>query len=89
MHENEVSKWKEDEDVFLETHNFPIMLEQVKKQSFVTFVGVPGSGKAPLSATLHLYFRKKGMKFYQLETYETWKLSTIQRNHKFLLLTMY
>lgn len=45
MHENEVSKWKEDENVFLETHNFPNMLEQVKKQSFVTFVGVPGSGK--------------------------------------------
>lgn len=31
MHENEVSKWKEDGNVFLETPNFPNMLEQVKK----------------------------------------------------------
>lgn len=89
MHENEVSKWKEDENVFLETHNFPIMLEQVKKQSFVTIVGVPGSGKTATVRHIALILQKEGYEIYQLETYETWKLFAIQRNHKFLLLTMY
>lgn len=58
MHENEVSKWKEDENVFLETHNFPNMLEQVKKQSFVTFVGVPGSGKTATVRHIALILQK-------------------------------
>lgn len=48
MNENEISKWKEDETIFLETHNFPAMLEQVRKQSFVT-----AREKQSLPATLH------------------------------------
>lgn len=41
----EISTWVEDDDVFLESHNFQAILEQVKLQSYITFVGVPGSGK--------------------------------------------
>lgn len=50
MHNEDISKWKEDDNFFLETHNFPTMLEKVRNQSFVTFVGAPGAGK---SATAH------------------------------------
>ncbi|XP_062618219.1 uncharacterized protein LOC134279820 [Saccostrea cucullata] len=42
--------WKEEDSVFNETHNFPAMLDKVRTQSYMTFVGVPGSGK---SATIH------------------------------------
>lgn len=44
------------------THNFPIMLEQVEIQSFVTFVGVQGLGK---TATVHhtaFILQKEGYK---------------------------
>ncbi|XP_062614475.1 uncharacterized protein LOC134276216 [Saccostrea cucullata] len=40
---------KEDE-VYSETHTFQEMLNKVKRQPYMTFVGVPGSGK---SATIH------------------------------------
>lgn len=58
--EYEISKWKEDESVFLETHNFPAMLEQVRKQSFVTIVGVPGSGKTVTARHIALILQTEG-----------------------------
>lgn len=45
MYEIDISKWKEDDTFFVETHSFHAMLDTVRKQSYVTFVGVPGSGK--------------------------------------------
>lgn len=60
MHESEISKWKEDETIFLETHNFPAMLEQVRKQSFVTIVGVPGSGKTVTARHIALILQTEG-----------------------------
>lgn len=45
MYEKDTSKWRDDDKVFIEIHNFPAMLEKVRNHSFVTFVGVPGSGK--------------------------------------------
>ncbi|XP_062566011.1 uncharacterized protein LOC134228370 [Saccostrea cucullata] len=43
-------KWKDDDSYYQETHSFPSMMERVKSQHYVTFVGVSGSGK---SATAH------------------------------------
>lgn len=31
--------------LFVEIHNFQAFLDQVRKQTHITFVGVPGSGK--------------------------------------------
>lgn len=45
MYEIYISKWKVDVTFFVETHSFWAMLDTIKKQSYVTFVGVPGSGK--------------------------------------------
>lgn len=50
MYDNDILEWKNDDKRFFETHNFPAMLQRVKNQPFVTFVGSPGSGK---SATVH------------------------------------
>lgn len=45
MYEIDISKWKVDVTFFVETHSFWAMLDTIRKQSYVTFVGVPGSGK--------------------------------------------
>lgn len=60
MYERDISKWKEDDDVFFETHNFPVMLDQVRKQPYVTFVGVPGSGKTATARHIALILQKEG-----------------------------
>lgn len=48
--ENDVSPWKKDDSAYFETRNFQAMLQRVKDQPYITFVGTPGSGK---SATVH------------------------------------
>lgn len=45
VYERDITKWIKEDNDFLETHNFPAMLEQVRNQPYVTFVKVPGSGK--------------------------------------------
>ncbi|XP_062574496.1 uncharacterized protein LOC134236343 [Saccostrea cucullata] len=50
IHSKKVLQWKKDDEVFIETHNFHAMLDKVRNQPYMTFVGVPGSGK---SATIH------------------------------------
>ncbi|XP_062580391.1 uncharacterized protein LOC134242335 [Saccostrea cucullata] len=43
-------RWEKDDGVYSESHSFSAMLVKVRKQPYMTFVGVPGSGK---SATIH------------------------------------
>ncbi|XP_062597965.1 uncharacterized protein LOC134259396 [Saccostrea cucullata] len=60
LHERQVIKWREEDDVYSETHTFQVMLNKVRRQPYMTFVGVPGSGK---SATIHhiaLILQKEG-----------------------------
>lgn len=45
LYERDLSSWKTDDCLCVETQNFPSMLDQVRKQTYVTFFGVPGSGK--------------------------------------------
>lgn len=39
MYEIYISKWKVDDTFFVETHSFQAMLDTIRKQSYVTFVG--------------------------------------------------
>lgn len=65
-----LTEWEENDALYVELHNFPAILKSVKKQSFVTFVGSPGSGK---SATAHhVAFALKA------EEYEVLKVHNLQ-----------
>lgn len=55
-----ISKWKDDEKVFLETHNFEAMLKKVRNQPYVTFVGAPGSGKTATARHIALILQQEG-----------------------------
>ncbi|XP_056016410.1 uncharacterized protein LOC130046632 [Ostrea edulis] len=46
----EVQRWREEDKLYYETHSFPSVMQKVRNQPYVAFVGVPGSGK---SATAH------------------------------------
>ncbi|XP_052691399.1 uncharacterized protein LOC128169278 [Crassostrea angulata] len=59
IYEKDVLKWKEDDSFFVETHNFQAMLNQVRQQPFVTFVGVPGSGKTATARHIALLLQEK------------------------------
>ncbi|XP_056008710.1 uncharacterized protein LOC125661395 isoform X2 [Ostrea edulis] len=48
--DSDVQKWREEDKFYYETHSFPLVMQKVRNQPCVTFVGVPGSGK---SATAH------------------------------------
>nr|XP_034322543.1 uncharacterized protein LOC117688541 [Crassostrea gigas] len=58
--DREVSSWKEDDKVFLETHNFPAMFNRVVDKTYVTFVGVPGSGKSVTARHIALKLQEEG-----------------------------
>lgn len=60
LYERDLANWKKDDSLFVETHNFPEMLEQVRKQTYVTFVGVPGSGKTVIVRHIALILEKEG-----------------------------
>lgn len=60
VYERDISKWIEEDNIFLETHNFPAMLNQVRNQQYVTFVGVPGSGKTATVRHIALILQKEG-----------------------------
>nr|XP_034321965.1 uncharacterized protein LOC105336698 isoform X2 [Crassostrea gigas] len=57
----DISKWKEDDKVFFETHSFSSMLEKVKSQPYVMFVGVPGSGKTATARHIALVLQGEGL----------------------------
>lgn len=58
--EKEISKWRENDKVYVETHNFQAMLEKVRTQPFVTFVGIPGSGKTATARHIALILQEEG-----------------------------
>lgn len=60
LYERDLSSWKKDDCMFVETHNFPSLLEQVRKQTYVTFIGVPGSGKTATARHIALILQKEG-----------------------------
>lgn len=60
QNDKEVSTWKKEDFLFVESHNFQSMLDQVKEQPYVTFVGVPGSGKTATTRHIALILQKDG-----------------------------
>lgn len=60
MHDIDISKWKEDDRFFVELQFFPTVLDQVRKQSYVVFVGVQGSGKTATVRHIALLLQKEG-----------------------------
>lgn len=65
------------------------MLEQVEIQSFVTFVGVPGSGKTATVRHIAFILQKEGYKILPLRDIRNMESFCNPKNHIFLLLTMY
>lgn len=55
----DISGWKEDDKLFLETHNFHAMFEKVKNQAYVMFIGVPGSGKTATARHIALKLQEE------------------------------
>ncbi|XP_052693511.1 uncharacterized protein LOC128171769 [Crassostrea angulata] len=60
LYKRDSLRWEEDDKVFLETHNFPVMLNQVRNQPYITFVGAPGSGKTATARHIALKLQKEG-----------------------------
>lgn len=60
QYEEAISEWKENDNYFFEPHNFQSMFEQVINQTFVTFVGVPGSGKTATMRHIALKLQAEG-----------------------------
>lgn len=58
--EETISEWKIDDNYYFETHNFQKMFQQVKNQTFVTIVGVPGSGKTATVRHIALKLQAEG-----------------------------
>ncbi|XP_056001101.1 uncharacterized protein LOC125653288 isoform X2 [Ostrea edulis] len=58
----DVQKWKEEDKLYYETHSFPSMMEKVRNQPYVTFVGVPGSGKSATANHIALKLQEEGYK---------------------------
>lgn len=70
MNKSHFLKWIEDDKVFVETHNFPAMLEKVKSQPFVTFMGVQGSGKTATVRHLALKLQTEEYEILQIQNIE-------------------
>lgn len=68
MYEKDTTKWRDDDKVFIEIHNFPAMLEQVRNHSFVTFVGVPGSGKTSTARHIALILQREGYQILPIKS---------------------
>uniref|UniRef100_A0A8W8NWI5 DZIP3-like HEPN domain-containing protein n=1 Tax=Magallana gigas TaxID=29159 RepID=A0A8W8NWI5_MAGGI len=60
LYKRDSLRWENDDRVFLETHNFPVMLDQVRNQPYITFVGAPGSGKTAMARHIALKLQKEG-----------------------------
>lgn len=60
MFRQDIARWKEDDKLFVESHSFPYMLVKARNQPFLTFVGVPGSGKTATARHIALILQKEG-----------------------------
>lgn len=90
IYEIDISRWKEEDDNdFVETHNFKAMLKKVKQQSHVIFVGVPGSGKTATVRHIALLLQREGYDIYQLKKLNASKLTVIQKIRKCLFWMMH
>ncbi|XP_056001178.1 uncharacterized protein LOC125656335 [Ostrea edulis] len=56
----DIQKWIEEDKLYNETHSFPSMMEKVRNQPCVTFVGVPGSGKSATAQHIALKLQAEG-----------------------------
>lgn len=56
----DTSGWRDDDKLFLETHNFQTMIEKVKNQPYFMFIGVPGSGKTATARHIALKLQEDG-----------------------------
>lgn len=60
MNKTDSMKWRKEDEVFLETHNFKTIEKQVLEQTYVMFVGAPGSGKSATVRHIALKLQNKG-----------------------------
>ncbi|XP_056006706.1 uncharacterized protein LOC125658404 [Ostrea edulis] len=56
----DVQKWREEDKLYYETHSFPSVMEKVRNQPYITFVGVPGSGKSATAHHIALKLQEEG-----------------------------
>lgn len=70
MNKGRLTTWVKDYIDFVETHNFPAMLEKVKSQPFVTFVGVQGSGKTATVRHIALKLLREGYEILNIQDIE-------------------
>ncbi|XP_056016838.1 uncharacterized protein LOC125656331 [Ostrea edulis] len=56
----EVQRWTEENKLYYETHSFPSVMQKVRNQPYVTFVGVPGSGKSATAHHIALKLQEEG-----------------------------
>lgn len=66
--------WRKDDELYVETHNFQAMLTKVRNQPFVTFVGVPGSGKSATAHHIALILQAEGYEILPIK--EIMKIET-------------
>ncbi|XP_061167023.1 uncharacterized protein LOC133175903 [Saccostrea echinata] len=59
LHNIDLKKWEEEDTFYQETHSFPSMMEKVKDQPYVIFVGVPGSGKSATARHIALKLKSE------------------------------
>lgn len=76
----DISEWNENEKTYLETHSFPSMLDKVRAQSYVTFVGVTGSGKITTARHIALNLQNEGFEMLNIKDTKDIETSCDPRN---------
>ncbi|XP_056001360.1 uncharacterized protein LOC125655641 [Ostrea edulis] len=66
-----IQKWREEDKLYYETHNFLSMMEKVRNQPCVTFVGVPGSGKSVTAHHIALKLQEEGYEVVPIKDIRT------------------
>ncbi|XP_062580403.1 uncharacterized protein LOC134242354 [Saccostrea cucullata] len=59
LHNLDLKKWEEEDTFYQETHSFSSMMQKVKDQPYVIFVGVPGSGKSATARHIALKLKSE------------------------------
>lgn len=68
IHKQNIIEWIKEDKLFFETHTFPAMMEKVRNQSFVTFIGVPGSGKTATARHIALILQEEGYEILPIKS---------------------